>query len=69
MSNASSESGGNAINIDSMSLDQLNHVKSQQEARLEQLTTQYHQLRAVSARLATALKIATTLRIVLHQLT
>ena len=37
-----------------MSLDQLNSVKQQQESRLEQLTAQYHQLRAVSARLATA---------------
>mmetsp|Transcript_2771 Transcript_2771/g.5989 ORF Transcript_2771/g.5989 Transcript_2771/m.5989 type:complete len:183 (-) Transcript_2771:1165-1713(-) len=51
---SSDNSGGNAINIDTMSLDQLNHVKSQQEARLEQLTAQYHQLRAVSARLSTA---------------
>eukprot|EP00804_Cyclotella_cryptica_P025656 CCRYP_002881-RA/>CCRYP_002881-RA protein AED:0.45 eAED:0.49 QI:0/0/0/1/0/0/2/0/180 len=46
--------GGNAINIDTMSLDQLNQLKSQQESRLEQLTAQYHQLRAVSARLSTA---------------
>lgn len=42
------------INIDTMSLDQLNAVKQQQESRLEQLTAQYHQLRAVSARLSTA---------------
>jgi prefoldin alpha subunit len=50
---ASSE-GGNAINIDTMSLDQLNQIKTSQESRLEQLTAQYHQLRAVSARLSTA---------------
>jgi prefoldin alpha subunit len=37
-----------------MSLDQLNHVQQQQQSRLEQLTAQYHQLRAVSARLSTA---------------
>eukprot|EP00579_Thalassiosira_antarctica_P001661 CAMPEP_0201869342 /NCGR_PEP_ID=MMETSP0902-20130614/2895_1 /ASSEMBLY_ACC=CAM_ASM_000551 /TAXON_ID=420261 /ORGANISM="Thalassiosira antarctica, Strain CCMP982" /LENGTH=152 /DNA_ID=CAMNT_0048394835 /DNA_START=88 /DNA_END=546 /DNA_ORIENTATION=+ len=37
-----------------MSLDQLNAVKQQQESRLEQLTAQFHQLRAVSARLTTA---------------
>ena len=54
MSSSSSSEGGNAINIDTMSLDQLNQVKTQQESRLEQLTAQYHQLRAVSARLSTA---------------
>lgn len=43
-----------AVNLDTMSLDQLNAVKQQQEARLEQLTAQYHQLRAVSARLTSA---------------
>jgi len=37
-----------------MSLDQLNQVKTSQESRLEQLTAQYHQLRALSARLSTA---------------
>ncbi|KAL7528395.1 hypothetical protein ACHAXR_002423 [Thalassiosira sp. AJA248-18] len=51
---SSSNDGSAGINIDTMSLDQLNHVKQQQESRLEQLTTQYHQLRAVSARLSTA---------------
>ncbi len=51
---SSDKSGDNAINIDTMSLDQLNHVKTQQESRLEQLTAQYHQLRAVSARLSNA---------------
>mmetsp|Transcript_353 Transcript_353/g.770 ORF Transcript_353/g.770 Transcript_353/m.770 type:complete len:169 (-) Transcript_353:1074-1580(-) len=52
MSSASNDAQG--VNIDTMSLDQLNSVKQQQEARLEQLTAQYHQLRAVSARLSTA---------------
>lgn len=51
---SSDDSGAAGINIDTMSLDQLNAVKQQQEARLEQLTAQYHQLRAVSARLSTA---------------
>jgi prefoldin alpha subunit len=54
MSSSSSSDGGNAINIDTMSLDQLNQIKTSQESRLEQLTAQYHQLRAVSARLSTA---------------
>ena len=52
MSSASNDAPG--INIDTMSLDQLNAVKQQQESRLEQLTAQFHQLRAVSARLTTA---------------
>lgn len=51
---SSSASGSAGINLDTMSLDQLNSVKQQQESRLEQLTAQYHQLRAVSARLSTA---------------
>mmetsp|Transcript_22755 Transcript_22755/g.38950 ORF Transcript_22755/g.38950 Transcript_22755/m.38950 type:complete len:174 (-) Transcript_22755:192-713(-) len=56
MSSASNDGSGSAgsINIDTMSLDQLNAVKQQQESRLEQLTAQFHQLRAVSARLSTA---------------
>jgi prefoldin alpha subunit len=37
-----------------MSLDQLNAVKQEQEVRLEQRTSQYHQLRAVLVWLATA---------------
>lgn len=51
---SSTTEGGNAINIDTMSLDQLNQVKTQQESRLEQLTAQYTQLRAVSARISSA---------------
>lgn len=51
---SSSSSADNGINIDTMSLDQLNQMKSSQESRLEQLTAQYHQLRAVSARLSSA---------------
>jgi len=42
------------INIDTMSLDQLNSIKQQQEGRLEQLTAQFQQLRSVSARLTSA---------------
>eukprot|EP00571_Detonula_confervacea_P007461 CAMPEP_0172316832 /NCGR_PEP_ID=MMETSP1058-20130122/29675_1 /TAXON_ID=83371 /ORGANISM="Detonula confervacea, Strain CCMP 353" /LENGTH=168 /DNA_ID=CAMNT_0013031249 /DNA_START=20 /DNA_END=526 /DNA_ORIENTATION=- len=54
MSSSANDSGSAGVNIDTMSLDQLNSVKQQQESRLEQLTAQYHQLRAVSARLSTA---------------
>jgi prefoldin alpha subunit len=52
--NANDSGSSSGINIDSMSLDQLNAVKQQQEARLEAYTSQYHQLRAASARIATA---------------
>lgn len=56
MSAATANDAGSSgsINIDSMSIDQLNSVKQQQEARLEHFTAQYQQLRAVSARLSTA---------------
>jgi len=54
MSSAGNDSPPGAINIDAMSLDQLNSFKQQEESRLEQLTAQYHQLRAVSARLSSA---------------
>ena len=53
-SNANDSGSSSGINIDAMSLDQLNAVKQQQEARLEAYTSQYHQLRAASARIATA---------------
>jgi prefoldin alpha subunit len=53
MSSASANDAS-SVNIDSMSIDQLNSVKQQQEARLEHFTAQYQQLRAVSARLSTA---------------
>jgi prefoldin alpha subunit len=54
MSSANDAGTSGSINIDSMSIDQLNSVKQQQEARLEHFTVQYQQLRAVSARLSTA---------------
>ena len=54
MSSSKNNNNDQGINIDTMSLDQLNAVKQQQESRLEQLIAQYHQLRAVSARLTTA---------------
>lgn len=53
-SSSANNSGAAGVNIDTMSLDQLNQVKQQQESRLESLTAQYHQLRAVSGRLSSA---------------
>jgi prefoldin alpha subunit len=47
-------SDGGGMNIDAMSLEQLNGLKQQQEARLEAFTSQYHQLRAASSRIVAA---------------
>lgn len=47
-------SDGGGMNIDDMSLEQLNGLKQQQEARLEAFTSQYHQLRAASSRIVAA---------------
>ena len=40
-SSSANNSGAAGVNIDTMSLDQLNQVKQQQESRLESLTAQY----------------------------
>uniref|UniRef100_A0A7R9ZMV4 Prefoldin subunit 5 n=1 Tax=Craspedostauros australis TaxID=1486917 RepID=A0A7R9ZMV4_9STRA len=40
-----------SINLDAMSLEQLNQVKQQEEGRLQALTNRYAQLRAAAARL------------------
>mmetsp|Transcript_15832 Transcript_15832/g.36473 ORF Transcript_15832/g.36473 Transcript_15832/m.36473 type:complete len:165 (-) Transcript_15832:136-630(-) len=45
---------GSVINLDTMSLDQLNTMKQQNEQRLQGLMSQFQQLRSVSARLTTA---------------
>ena len=46
------ESGAQTtINLDSMSLEELNQVKQQEEGRLQALTGRYAQLRAAAARL------------------
>jgi prefoldin alpha subunit len=44
------EDTSNTIDLDSMSLDQLNQVKQQEEQRLQALTNRYAQLRAIAAR-------------------
>jgi prefoldin alpha subunit len=52
--NANDSDSSSGINIDAMSLDQLNAVKQQQESQLKAYTSQYQQLRAASARIASA---------------
>ena len=52
--NANDSDSSSGINIDAMSLDQLNAVKQQQEGQLKAYTSQYQQLRAASARIASA---------------
>uniref|UniRef100_A0A7S1CZJ6 Prefoldin subunit 5 n=1 Tax=Cyclophora tenuis TaxID=216820 RepID=A0A7S1CZJ6_CYCTE len=47
----SESDGSKAIDLDSMSLDQLNQVKQQEEGRLQALTNQFAQIREVAARL------------------
>jgi prefoldin alpha subunit len=49
-----SESNDGNINLDAMSLDQLDQLKQQEEGRLQVLTTRYSQLRAAAARLNAA---------------
>ena len=48
---SSSEGGQNSINLDAMSLEELNQLKQQEEGRLQALTSRYAQLRAAAARL------------------
>jgi prefoldin alpha subunit len=43
--------GGSAVNLDLMSLEELNQVKQQEEGRLQALSGRYAQLRAAAARL------------------
>lgn len=42
---------GQTIDLDSMSLEELNQAKQQEEQRLQALTTRYAQLRSAAARL------------------
>eukprot|EP00980_Cylindrotheca_fusiformis_P017138 scaffold5276_cov134-Cylindrotheca_fusiformis.AAC.5 len=43
--------GGSAINLDQMSLEELNQMRQQEESRLQALSGRYAQLRAAAARL------------------
>lgn len=48
---SSEQSGSSSINLDTMSLEELNQIKQQEESRLQALTNRYAQLRAAAARL------------------
>ena len=48
---AADANASNVINLDSMSLEELNQIKQQEEGRLQQLMGRYGQLRAAAARL------------------
>lgn len=50
----SEEQQQGAIDLDTMSLDQLNQLKQQEEGRLQALTSRYSQLRTAAARLNAA---------------
>jgi prefoldin alpha subunit len=49
---SSGAQGGSSINLDAMSLEELNQMKQQEEGRLQALTSRYAQLRAAAARLS-----------------
>lgn len=51
MSEASGTTTGSAINLDQMSLEELNQVRQQEESRLQALSGRHAQLRAAAARL------------------
>ena len=48
---ATADALGPSINLDTMSLEELNQMKQQEEGRLQALSNRYAQLRAVAARL------------------
>eukprot|EP00568_Trieres_chinensis_P004363 CAMPEP_0183302940 /NCGR_PEP_ID=MMETSP0160_2-20130417/8552_1 /TAXON_ID=2839 ORGANISM="Odontella Sinensis, Strain Grunow 1884" /NCGR_SAMPLE_ID=MMETSP0160_2 /ASSEMBLY_ACC=CAM_ASM_000250 /LENGTH=170 /DNA_ID=CAMNT_0025465775 /DNA_START=108 /DNA_END=620 /DNA_ORIENTATION=- len=52
---------GGSIDLDSLSIDQLSQLRTQEEGRLQNLTARYQQLRAARAKLATAKSSLTTL--------
>lgn len=47
-----SQGGANSIQLDDMSLDQLQQLRQQEEGRLQNLTQRYAQLRAAAARIS-----------------
>ncbi|KAG7373070.1 prefoldin, alpha subunit [Nitzschia inconspicua] len=51
MNSSTAPATGNTINLDAMSLDQLQQLSQEQESRLQALTQRYAQLRAAAARL------------------
>lgn len=54
MSHSEQEETQQGINLDALSLDQLDQVKQQEEGRLQALTARYSQLRSAAARLNAA---------------
>ena len=48
---ASEQQAAGAVDLDKLSLEELNQAKQQEEGRLQALTTRYAQLRAAAARL------------------
>ena len=52
--NSSGAGSGPTIDLDRLSLDQLNQLKQQEEARLQSITNRYAELRAAHASFATA---------------
>lgn len=51
MSDTAQQQQGNTIDLDAMSLEELNQAKQQEEQRLQALTSRYAQLRSAAARL------------------
>lgn len=51
MASSEGSNDGNAIQLDTMSLDQLDQLKQREESRLQALSARYAQLRQVAARL------------------
>lgn len=54
MSHSEQEETQQGVNLDTLSLDQLDQVKQQEEGRLHALTARYSQLRSAAARLNAA---------------
>lgn len=54
MSDSNEQQQQGSINLDTMSLDQLDQLKQQEEGRLQALTARYSQLRSAAARLNAA---------------
>ncbi|KAL7572015.1 hypothetical protein ACA910_001670 [Epithemia clementina (nom. ined.)] len=60
-SEATSDEGANTIQLDNLSLEQLQQLRQQEEARLQGLTQRYGQLRAAAARLSASSMAVTEL--------
>jgi prefoldin alpha subunit len=54
--------GGRSINLDAMSLEELNRVKQQEESRLQALTSRYAALREAAARISMSTRAVADLK-------